>query len=513
MNKKKLFLIVLLSLFFAFTFRAYYQRIGAFGCFDDCFNIAAGHFLLKGKILYSQIFFNHQPLMPYISTVVQAITHPNSLYVLILYHRLFVFFFALIMNILIITRFKWPGIGFVLLYEPTKFYLFGDRFLAEAIIVYPLVYMFGLVWYKLQKKTIFGWELILSGLFAWLIVFMREPFVPIALLMFFFLLWDNTFGKIRLFSLLLFIALSFLLLLILPLSDYIFAVLQVNAAVEVKTDQLLGTNLLKMFAYPLFIIFEGNWNFLRLILLGLSIVFLTSTISVTAFYKNRQEVLFILFLLGLANIRLVPPAQMFYEAFHMIPWYGLFIMSILLFIEQIKTSIRPVFIFLLSLVFIYSIFSPQSFFRENIDKDGEFTTSYAHYFAQGEVIRFLSKPNDTLFVDGFDELIHWQADLPSSYPYSLYTSIMPYFPKYNDARMSMFKNNPPDFYYGNCPGDVNQQRLMPQDKIGDYEQLYFDSKPTCLYVKRDNLGRIKSEQWEKAKELGFYLPHLTILQK
>ena len=91
-----------LLIFFAFLYKVYIPRVAAFGCFDDCFNIVAGHFLTQGKKLYSEIFFNHQPLMAYISYAIQALTSPINIYELILNHRKFVLMFAFLFDALLI---------------------------------------------------------------------------------------------------------------------------------------------------------------------------------------------------------------------------------------------------------------------------------------------------------------------------------------------------------------------------------------------------------------------------
>lgn len=493
---------VLIALpFLILTSWAYYQRIGAFGCFDDCFNIAAGYFIGKGKTLYSEIFFNHQPFMAYLSYVIQSV-RPDSLYQLILYHRIFIILFSFLINILLVARFGWPGLGFALLYETTKYYMFGDRFLAENLVVYPLVYLFGLVFLKFKGKPVFKWELIIAAFFTWFVVFMREPFVPVALTLYSSLLWTKKFSKKHQFSLILFSGLTLATIVLLPIKDYIFNVITVNAAVEVSAREVYN-NLPRIFAYPLYTLFEGQWNFLKPILVGLSVIFIVSATIYGVKFKKLKQVLFTIFILGLANTRVVQPSTMFYEAFHMTAWYGLFIASTLLILQELDRKIRIVGVLALIIIFIYSI-SHGSFFYEKIDGRHEFTTNYGHYFVQGEVIKALSNSSDTLFVDGFDELIHWTADRPSPYKYSLYTSVMPYFPVYTDAREEMFKNNPPDFYYGTCPGDINAQRLMPEEVLADYTQVYFSEKPTCLYVRKTKLSTITQGQWEKAKELRFY---------
>ncbi len=130
-GKYKVFLrIFFWGLFFAFIGYFDYQRTVSFGCFDDCFNFVGAYFMLKGKILYSQAFYNHQPLAAYISYLIQFFSHPKTIYQLILDHRIFVFLFSVLFDLLLIKRFKQTGIFFVIFYELTKYYLFGKRFLA-----------------------------------------------------------------------------------------------------------------------------------------------------------------------------------------------------------------------------------------------------------------------------------------------------------------------------------------------------------------------------------------------
>src|SRR3990167_11031988 len=109
----------------------YLNRLGAFGCFDDCNNFMRGYFVLKGRTLFSEVFSGHMPLMSYLSTVIQKFTSPDSIYHLLLYHTLFLFILTILSGVILIFRFKWVGLAFVLLYESFNIYLFGDRFLAE----------------------------------------------------------------------------------------------------------------------------------------------------------------------------------------------------------------------------------------------------------------------------------------------------------------------------------------------------------------------------------------------
>ncbi len=509
-----LFLILGATLFL--VSKAFYQRIGVFGCFDQCFNFVAAYFMLKGKVLYSQIFFNHQPLMAYLSYIIQGLFNPDNLYKLVLYHRMFILFFSLLMNVLIIWRFRWAGIGFVLFYETTKYYLFGNFFLPEAIIAYLLVYLAGLWWEKVRKKHLSMFDYLTASIFTWLIVFLRIPYIPIALILYGLILLplNQRTKKLKSASLFLFLLLSFLTLLNTPLKDYIHQVFVLNRQMMLNETQALGISgigIFKIFLYPFLILFTGKWNYLRSILVGLDVVFLSLIAWFLIKGDKTKEILLILFIMGLAAIRYVEPGTTFYEAFHLLAWYSLFVMFIFLFLIELHRSKKDQRLFfiltsLLAVFFIHIVFSSQSFIWEKVNREEEFTTNYAHYFAYGSVIKTLSKSKDTLFLDLWDDLLYQQSGLDSSYPYSLYTPIMSNSQKFNQTRLIMFRDNPPDFYYSYPNISENCPPLFPSEIIDDYRQLYFSEKPTCLYIKKANIVGIASEQWEEIKKLGFYLP-------
>lgn len=515
MNKKKILLSLAVfsffSLFFIFIFKTYYQQFGAFGCFDDCFNFVAGRFMLNGRPLYSGIFFNHQPLAAYLSYAIQGIYNPQNTYQLVFDHRVFMLLFSFIMDILLIIRFGLRGAGFVIFYEITKFYFFGDRFLGEALIVQPLVYMFGIAWEKLQKKKLFFFDFLLAGVFSWFVIFMREPYIPVALFIFISILWGKKFLKLKLISLFIFLFLSLITLGFINLGEYFFQVFRLNLGIVFLKDGdgNVARSLLTSFLYPLEIFFSGKMTFLRQILIGIDLVFLVSVI----FYfklKKYREIVFIFLVLGFSAIRPVPPGTVFYEAFHMLPWYGLFLISsFFLLRSSIVSSKRLGYLLMLILfgTFIYSLYPLESFVWKKIDRLGLFKTNYAPYFSYGETIRALASPQDKLFVDLWDDFMYWQAGLESSYKYSLYTPLMKSYKKYYDARTQMFSLNSPDFYYSHCDNGkpLFSEAVLPKNKEKDYKQLYTNKMPSCLFIKNTKLPQISEKQLDEAKKLGFYL--------
>ena len=204
--------------------------------------------------------------------------------------------------------------------------------------------------------------------------------------------------------------------------------------------------------------------------------------------------------MGLANIRIVQPGRIFYNAFHLIPWYGLFLIFLLFQLNYLLKLNRKLGAILYLVIFaglVYFIYSPNSYINDKISPHEDLINNYGYKMQVGEVIKKLSKPSDTLFLDGFDDIIYWQANRLSPYPYSWYTSIMPQIPIYAQARLNMFANNPPDFYYGTCPDKKVANWTMPKKYLVNYQQLYSKGQPTCLYIHKEKLPEITKSQWEK----------------
>lgn len=507
--------LILLPLLYIVLYKFYIPRINAFGCFDDCFNYLGGYFIANGKTIYSDFFFNHQILPPFISFLIQQVTVPENIFELLLRHRQFLLFWAFAFNVILIIRFRLSAFFMILIFEFSKFYIFGDRFLAEPLIVYPTIYLFGLALEKLTTKKLYTIDYFLASIFAWFIIFSREPYVPLAIFLFVTIFWGRL-DKTKKYSLGLLVLLS---LLITPLfnfnfKEYFYNLASFNYQAIILTETpsgMFGPTILQMFFYPLYIFFYGPVNLFKQLLLGLNMVFLAYYILVL-FKKKWLIALFIFVSLGLANIRVVVPGDIFYASFHLILWYAIFLFSIFYLVLYFK-KIKILFALSFCLIFIsFGLFitSNSYFAYENVDQQKEFIGNYGYILQEGEVIKALSSKNDTLYLDGSDDLIYWQAKILSPYKYVWYTSQMPQFEKYTTERLNMFKKNPPTFYreHGTCPKDAPapENYRLPSSIEQNYIRLYNLGKPSCLFIKRSKLPDITPEQWTKAEEFLFHLP-------
>jgi len=503
--KHRIVLFLLFSLFYFSILPFYYNVFLTFGCFDDCFNYLGGYFMLKDKILFSEVFYNHQPFMAYISYFIQLVTDPAGIYQLVQYHRLFTYALSFVLGSFLILRFGYIGFGFLLFYEPTKYYLFGDRFLAEGIIVYLLVYLLGIVFMGFFKQKPSRGDLFLSVVFTWIVVYMREPYIPLVIILFGTVVFFAPSWRHRLVSSGALIFLSVLPLFFLPFSDYWFNVVYINQVVSLGEQSFSLFSPLIIFIYPLYSLFFSQITFFGSILVWLSLLFVIALFLFSYTSKRYGLVFYLIFILGLSNLRYTEPGLMFYQSFHMLVWYGLFLMALFLLVSQLlryKTFVRFSLLFLCILGI--GIFSPQSFFWETHNKQEDFVTNFGQYVSSGEVVRMLADNESTLFLDGFDDLIYYQSGILSDYKYTWFTSVMPAFDVYMEERDQMFATSPPDFYYGEC-GYRDDSLRLPSHLTDSYTRFYFADKPTCLHIFKEHIPEISDEQFTSLQNIGFYL--------
>lgn len=506
-------LLFILGLMYVVLYKIYIPRINAFGCFDDCFNFMGGYFLLKGKHIFLDFFYNHQPLASYVSLLIQYFTNPQNIFELVLRHRQFILILGLIFNSILVLRFGVSALVFALIYEFSKFYLFGDRFLAEGMIVYPLVYMTGLVLIKLKKQKLLSFDYIVCGIFTWFVVFSREPYIPLVLFLFAIILYSKKLSSVKKIPVVIFTLLSLITVFSVNINEYFYNLIVVNFQIVIPNEikgQLYG-GFETIFFYPIFTLLDGQKNLFKSLLVGIDLLFLFYFLKLL---KNKQFLLAltIFIILGLANLKPNIPGKLYYESFHMIIWYALFVfLTLSLIFQEFKN--RKIFAFSLFLIFAFFVIfitSSEYFAKEKISTHEEFLTNYGEILQQGEVIKLLSDKSDTLFLDGSDDLIYWQAQMFSPYKYSWYTSVMPHFDKYNKARIDMFSNNPPDFYrgFGTCGQNNNTDGgfYLPKKVENDYVRIFMDNKPSCIYVKREKISEISKSQWEEALKWRYSLP-------
>ncbi len=482
----------------------YYLHGVSSGFVDEYDNIVSAHFMVKGKVLYKDIFHNRQLGMPYISYVIQRVAHPATLYQLILYHRVFVILFSLCMSLIIVWRFSIAGMLAVFLYEIIKFYSFGNLFQGEALVVYPILYLFGLSIESSSFKQLARPDVIFAGIFTLFIFFTRETYIPLAAFLFLFIAYHQKSLRGKIMSISSVALFSILILSMIPLKDFLLQVFYVNSHVKIFHNEF---NLLASFFYPLYIFFPiGEWTYTRIIEIITSSIFLILSTRYIFASKKTKEGFLIFVSLGLACIRIVPPGTQLYSAYKMLIWYALFFYVLFILVIRLfeKTDEKYAKIFtalLITSIFGYSIFT-SSLFSTKIDRNREFNIEYARYFINGEVINSLAESHDTLFVDGYDSLLFWQAHTNPSYRYVLYYPILQGIQPFEKERLEMFRSHPPTFYFRDCISKNNLQ--LPSFVKNEYLNFKSDQGFSCLYMQKKKLP-LSEDQTTSIARLGYRL--------
>jgi hypothetical protein len=471
-------------------------------------NIGGAYFMLHGKELYSQIFFNHQPIMAYISYFIQAVTHPVNMYALLLRHMQFMLLFGFVANFLLFRRFGIAAIGFTIIYELSKYYIFAYRFLGESYVVYAMVYLAGLLWYKYSGKKIYSVEYIIAAILSWFTVFTREPYALSVLFAYLVILGKPKDIDKRI-SLSLFLVLSAVIVVIQPLGEYFFSIITVSAKGtlfnEVATTHVFGAGLLNIFFYPFFVVFSNKFNDFWMLFHGLSLVFILLSLYMLFIRKKYVLMVIMYLLLGFANIRYLYLGETFYGAFHIIPWYGMMLLFLFLMLVDLFEHYKYYSFASAAIVlcfFGFYVFRPTVFFKNPPDLQRDLLVNYGEAMNIGEIVQNLSTPQQTFFIDYSTDgtsfnLSYWQSQRLSPYKYSWYIYFAPGFRRYVDAREEMFKENPPDFYYVYAL-DAQTKKITTEK----YKTVYQDDKKTGLYIKKNIAKTLLIHEQTELKQLA-----------
>lgn len=396
-------------------------------------------------------------------------------------------------------------IAAVTLFEFAKFYVFGDRFLAEGVVSYLITYQIGVIFERIASKRSKTIDLYIMPITTWLIVFLREPFFLVTFFLFLlFLLPYFKKRKILFKSASIFLLLSVATILFHSTTDYFFNVVTVNQNVFTQDvlNQPIFEKILKIIFYPVyFIISPEPWTVLRTYVAIISIVFLIEVITLVYRFKNWKLGITIIITLALTNLRPEEPNILFFEAFHISVWLMALIVSTIFIVTLLYKKMTPIGITLMAILvmgLLNLVFGKNYFIYDKISTHEEFFNNFSPVMDAGTTIRNLSNANDTLFVDGYDDLIIWEAKLQSPYKYTWYTSFMPNFSVYTNAREEMFLKNPPDFYYGQCLTDASGKLLKSYSYLSDYyRQLSKEVNRGCILIHKNKIPEISPEKWAK----------------
>jgi len=496
---KKLAVVAFVTFFFLLTTGYFYTKnTFSLHFVDEEYNFAIGKYLLKDEVLYKDIITNHQPITHIASSFVQNYSKPNSIFLLVSRHRTAIAVWSLIWSLFFVLFFGVSALLFVFCYELTKSYLFGNLFLAETIVVYPFLFLIGLIIYR--KKLSHPLLLTFSGICISLCLFLLGPIWPAVAFITLLLLYRQKNYLIKTLAFMFLGALIIILALwkYVSFSGYLYWYLYTNFIYTVPNyhgNEHWVLTILKSFMSPLisFITFD-NTPMLWLIRI-FSLLLIINLVIIRRF----RLVLIVITVLGLSNIRFVPPGSGHYSGFHMLPWFAalVFITSVLS-LQQFKPNVPAVFkltnVLLIIFAVVFSLNYTKPVLLERRDSQKDYLINYSTYTDRGEIVRIIKDPTDTLFVSRDSWLIYWQSDtnhLPSLFGYYAWMSGVP---KLHAAVLEKFSKEPPTFFYcDDCKG-LDLEQFLPR-----YTNIKKNKVSTDLYVISDKIKGLSKSQKEQLK--------------
>lgn len=463
MIKKIFLLIIILGL----SWRVSQQRSLSMRFVDEDDHLAGADIINQGYKLYEQISTNHQPLVYSASAAIQKIARADNLLMLIRRHRQAMFGYGALWSLLLVLRFRWPGLIFVLFFEFLKYGLLGNLLLMESLAVYPAVYLLFVRLFTSSSRVI---ELLFLGFCVFLIFFNLVPLYPwlavILLLSLPKIRWI-LIGFVLPTIILFYFYSPFVWFREIIYNNWQYAVPALNM---VKT----GADWLKIIFFPFTAYFSPD--------LQAKFISLFFTGYLTASFFNRK-LLWLYPLLLLANNRVLSPAAAYYEGFHLLPWLGILIVIFVYSLKFLPAYFRLGF-GIWSLVLLVNPAMP---YFQTTDPNYEYYVNYSTTDDFRFAVRQLARPGDRLAVTAFQPLVGWQTNTNLATRQLVYYAWQSGVPELKTEYKEVFSgNNPPEIIYGN-----NDPTLLAEK----YVNILKFGQPTELFIRADRFAQITDSQW------------------
>lgn len=507
----KIMLLLVIFIFFLLILKPVQRNVFNFPLRDEEDNIITGTWVFQDKKLYGDFYFQRQPVPTIISGALQRFTKPNTIYLLIKRHREFVLFYSFVWITLLTLRFGAKGLTVGIILELIKFALLGNLYVAESLVVYPSIYVIGIIYDFYKTKVASTLDVITLSPVTLLVLFSRETLAPFIMLAFVIAFLKLKKDKRKILILSLIVSLALFLLLLAPFISYegffkntIATNILDFIPAEVTYSWQYG--LITTFFLPFKILIYPNQNFYIIEKL-FSIIYI---ISLFVFIKFKKPAYLFLsfFLLSTLNFR---PADFgtFSDGRRFLPWFAALLWIAILNFELIIVNAKKTFVKVvigLSLLTSFIVFILPYGIKELSLRPDTFTMWYINYstfFDYGETIHVLSEKNDTMLAIPQQPLIYWQSQLFSSSPYFYTLSNMYHRPRLLKVIIEKLEANLPDFFYIEGNDDF---KISISNVLDNYIVVPKGKNQSYLLVHKNKLSRISQEKWKSVERYGFNKP-------
>lgn len=420
--------------------------------------VIAGH-LGAGKLIYRDYFSHHQPLPYIVSNLIQKISPRNDVLGLTVIHRAFVSFWSVAWWGVLIFFFGPVFFIPAFIFELMKIFFLGHFFLAESLVVFPLLWLSCEVLLKRSISPYF------SGFCLSLVVFLFAPLWPLALLYLVILarrtsLLKTIIGALPVFALVLHHT---------PISDYLYQTIFINLRYYIP-DALSTSKyrFVNVFLGPLLALANPIINTSLFVIKILSLGFLFGLVLL--FVRGEYKKFFLAWLvLGMAGFHGSPALSMYYQDFHLLPWFALLILLTTLLLTGKRSAWAVAAAALIAVLVL-------TWGRLSV------LPEYSKYPGHLALVSlFLSANGDqetTLFVASPDTFLYRLSGLSPA------NEFVYYHPWYENPYVSKkiaksFSTKPPTFLY------YPPARSAVRQYLANYTSVCLENKPLYLYVRKE----------------------------
>lgn len=473
--------------------------------------LVVGSLIVKGNILYTDISTNRQPLTYFLSAAVQKAVEPQGVFGLIKTHRTVVFLWAFLWSLLLVRRLGKKSLIPIIIFEIIKYLVLGYQFLAESLVVYPLMYLFGAFYDQLIEDEVKPEDFGLGVLSIGSVLFSLPLAIPVFLMMGLRYFFHKGKGLSR-FALGVLLVVGIMMMLINP-SDYFQETIVNNylyaAPLIIPINSI--TDYLKLLILPL-TAFMSKVNILSLWIRLMSLVLIGGFLIMLVKSKVKLILSFVIlfFIFGLINARVSDASSMYYKGFHFIPWLGVgFMLSwwwFLRVLSEVSKKQRRLLLAGIGFLSLLLMLHKKMPYFEKIDPLIEHHVNYTGVVTIGNAVKALANDQDRLLVVPHEVLVYWVSNVNLATKQVTYYEWQFQVPNNQKAYLTMIENDPSEFVHYSQDDSSYFVSLLP---LVNREYIHLktkDNEPTLLYVHRNKAKEITDEQWVVIEEMGFTKP-------
>lgn len=456
---------------------------------DEQDNFVIADNLIKGNKIYTNLFSHHQPGAYLASAIIQKTLKPNTILSLVKQHRQVIALWSMGWIWFLVWRFGPIMVAPLITLELIKKIYLGNMFLAESIVLGPMIYL-TISFLKNEDMAKIGVFLV-GGLLVG-VGLTLAPMWPLLMVIGLGWIYRWRRDKSRVF---LMIAGAILILALtvsfIDVRGYLENAIAINQKyyIPMVEGNNWGLSLFKAILTPFRYLLNGVYG-LEVVIIKIMILALGVKIVDLIRKKDYRQIGRVVGILTLANLRDIELGKMYYEGFHLLIWVGLIMTIPLVGVGRgWKTISGLVVVGLVAIKGLAIINSP------NYSQD--FEIYYSRIYNMSEAIRATKADADRLLSMPDEVLPFWQAGIKPAGKYVFFYEWMGGVEQLRERQLADFRSGPEYLIV------KDDQGLGLGEEIERYQNFrYREGENSEFFIRKDVYDNFSEEKINKLKYYG-----------